>query len=129
MTHRVFKSLAAKLKPGASSPRWLRALSAALLVSVAGLGLSGCETAPATGRTIFTGGMDPQTELAIGRQQHPQMVNQFGGAYDDPELQRYVSSMGDYLAATSEQPDLDFTFARPVGPGQGRGRVGGRHGA
>lgn len=90
--------------------RRLRALSAALLIGLGGLGLSGCETAPATGRTIFTGGLDAQDELALGREQHPKMVAQFGGTYDDPELNRYVTSVGNLLAATSEQPDLPYRF-------------------
>ena len=86
------------------------ALAAALLLATAALGLSGCETAPATGRTIFTGGLSADNELALGREQHPKMLAQFGGSYQDPELERYVSSVGDLLAATSEQPNLDFTF-------------------
>ena len=38
------------------------------------------------------------------------MLAEFGGAYQDPELNRYVSSIGDFLVQTSERPDLKFTF-------------------
>ena len=34
----------------------------------------------------------------------------FGGLYDDPALQRYVSSLGRLLQQTSEQPEPPFTF-------------------
>ncbi len=41
---------------------------------------------PATGQTEFTA-MTPEQEVQTGKQQHPQVLLQFGGAYDDPELQ------------------------------------------
>jgi predicted Zn-dependent protease len=64
---------------------------------------------PATGETEFTA-MSPAQELQIGKKQHPEVLMQFGGAYDDPELQAYVTGVGERLAAVSELPDLDFTF-------------------
>ena len=72
--------------------------------------LTACAVAPGTGRTIFTGGIDEEDERRIGREQHPRMVKEFGGAYDDPQLQTYISSVGRLLAKTSELPDLNFTF-------------------
>jgi predicted Zn-dependent protease len=72
--------------------------------------LAACATAPGTGRTIFTGGLSEEGEADLGRQEHPKVVAQYGGAYDDPELARYVSSVGDFLVKTSERPDLGFTF-------------------
>src|SRR5262245_45165788 len=64
---------------------------------------------PATGQTEFTA-MSPAQERQVGRQQHPQVTAEFGGAYQDPALQAYVSRIGDELAAVSELPDLEFTF-------------------
>ena len=64
---------------------------------------------PATGQTEFTA-MSPAQELQIGEEQHPQVLMQFGGADEDPELQAYVTRIGGRLAATSELPELDFTF-------------------
>ena len=49
-------------------------------------------------------------EKSLGAQQHEQMVKAFGGAYENPEVQSYVDSLGQFLARTSEQPDLDYTF-------------------
>jgi predicted Zn-dependent protease len=64
---------------------------------------------PATGKTEFTA-MSPDQELEIGKEQHPQVLMQFGGAYEDPELQAYVTRVGERLAAVSELPELDFRF-------------------
>lgn len=64
---------------------------------------------PATGQSEFTA-MSPAQEQEIGEEQHPQVLMQFGGPYDDAELQSYVSRIGADLAAVSELPELDFTF-------------------
>jgi predicted Zn-dependent protease len=64
---------------------------------------------PATGQTEFTA-MSPAQERQVGAQQHPQILAQFGGAYDDPNLQGYVTGIGNRLKAVSELPELDFTF-------------------
>tara|TARA_R110002072_G_scaffold19040_4_gene70539 strand:- start:2074 stop:3609 length:1536 start_codon:yes stop_codon:yes gene_type:complete len=71
---------------------------------------TGCSKAPATGETIFTGGMTPDQERQLGAQQHPEIVAAYGGAYDNAPLNRYVTSIGELLVATSELPDLQFTF-------------------
>jgi predicted Zn-dependent protease len=72
--------------------------------------LAACATAPATGDRIFTGGLSMQQEKRLGAEQHPKLLRQFGGAYDDRELSRYVASVGNLLAQTSELPELDWTF-------------------
>lgn len=82
----------------------------ALALFVLGAAVSGCETAPATGRTFFTGGMSAEDEVALGAKEHEKIVPEFGGAYDDPQLASYVASVGQLLAKTSELPDLKFTF-------------------
>jgi len=72
--------------------------------------LAACATAPGTGRTFFTGGLSEEGEADLGREEHPKVLAEFGGAYDDPALNRYVSSVGDFLVQTSERSDLKFTF-------------------
>lgn len=72
--------------------------------------LSGCTTNPATGESVFTGGMDTAQEISIGRQQHPQIIKSFGGAYGSPELRRYVDSIGQLLARTVERRDFKYKF-------------------
>ena len=64
---------------------------------------------PATGQTEFTA-MSPEQEKAVGKEQHPKILQQFGGEYDDPKLQAYVNQIGERLRVVSELPDLDFTF-------------------
>src|SRR3546814_16520059 len=86
---------------------WRRGLAAAALLLPL---LAACATAPGTGRTFFTGGLSEEGEADLGRQEHPKVLAEFGGAYEDPELSRYVSSIGDLLAPTSERSALDFTL-------------------
>ena len=88
-------------------PRSLRALAVALLLVPM---LGACATAPGTGRTIFTGGLSEQGEADLGRKEHPKVMAQYGGSYDNPELNAYVSSVGNLLVQTSELPNLKFTF-------------------
>lgn len=45
----------------------------------------------------------------MGREADPQITAQLG-LVDDPELQRYVSDLGQGLAAVSERPDLPWSF-------------------
>lgn len=46
----------------------------------------------------------------MGRDAHPQILEQFGGAYDDPRLQAYVKRIGARLAQGAELPADQFTF-------------------
>jgi len=72
--------------------------------------LTGCTVNPATGESVFTGGMDAAQEISIGRQQHPQIIRTFGGEYGSPELRRYIDSVGQLLARTVERRDLTYKF-------------------
>lgn len=82
-----------------------------LALSAAGLLLlASCTTNPATGEREFTPFMSPSQEAAIGAEQHPQLMQEFGGEYDDAALAAYVRQVGGELAARSELPNLDFTF-------------------
>ena len=72
--------------------------------------LSGCTTNPATGESVFTGGMDTSQEISVGRQQHPQIIKTFGGEYGSPELRRYIDSVGQLLARTVERREFKYKF-------------------
>jgi predicted Zn-dependent protease len=90
-------------------PRPARLLAVLLLAAL--LALTGaCTTAPATGEKIFTGGLSLEQGKKLGAEQHPKLLKRFGGAYDDPEMAEYVSSVGRLLARTSELPELGWTF-------------------
>lgn len=69
---------------------------------------SACATNPATGDRELSLIGEGQ-EIAMGRQAD-QDVQATIGVYDDPELQRYVETVGQRLAALSERPDLPWTF-------------------
>lgn len=77
----------------------------ALLVS-----LAACSTNPATGRSSFTALMGAEDEKRIGAEEHPKLVQQFGGAYSDRELNAYVNKIGQALAAGTETPGLGYSF-------------------
>jgi predicted Zn-dependent protease len=75
---------------------------AALLV------LSSCSTNPATGKSQLAL-VSEQQEIAMGRESDQQVQQQLG-LYPDNDLQAYVNSVGQKLAAASERPNLPWTF-------------------
>jgi predicted Zn-dependent protease len=87
------------------TPRLLALLGLAVLPL-----LAACETAPGTGRTIFTGGMSAAEETQLGYREHQKILPQFGGAYAEPVIGGYIASVGNLLARTSETPNTKFTF-------------------
>ena len=83
--------------------RWLPVL-AMLAVTL----ISGCAVNPVSGqREIVL--MTESQEIAIGRQNHPEIIARFG-LYDDPELQQYVTDVGERLAAKSHRAGLVYRF-------------------
>lgn len=85
---------------------------AVLLLAGTSLVLSGCmqATSPATGRTFSTSVTEAQ-ENQIGAEEHPKILAEFGGAYQEiPALNTYVDSVGQFVAATAERQDIKYTF-------------------
>ena len=76
-----------------------------LLVTLVGYG---CATNPATGRRQLIL-MSEQQEVQTGRESDAEIRKQMG-VYDDPELQRYVSSVGMKLVTQAHRPGLPWTF-------------------
>jgi predicted Zn-dependent protease len=88
--------------------RRLAALAVALGALTSGCGSTA--TSPATGRTFSTP-ISTQQEAQMGREEHPKILAEFGGAYDEkPALNAYVQSVGQFIAATSERKDVTYTF-------------------
>lgn len=54
--------------------------------------------------------LSAEDEVKMGAEQAPQVTKEFGGAYDNPELARYVTSIGQLLASTVEEPNVHYTF-------------------
>ena len=77
----------------------------------AGLGsfCAGCAVNPATGdqQIMF---MSADDERRIGATEHPKILQEFGGAYDDPKVSGYIAAIGGRLAAATELSGADFTF-------------------
>jgi predicted Zn-dependent protease len=69
---------------------------------------SGCAVNPVTGQQDIVL-MSEEQELELGRKSHQQVLQQYG-VYDDQELQNYVNSVGNKLAAQSHRRDLVYRF-------------------
>jgi predicted Zn-dependent protease len=75
------------------------------------LTLAACGTVnPATGKRDFTPFMSPSDEMKVGQQEHPNVVKEFGGVYDNAQVAGYVAAVGGRLAANSDLPQMEFTF-------------------
>mgnify|MGYP003385868065 CR=1 FL=1 len=84
--------------------RLLTSLAVTLLLS------SGCAVNPVTGEHQISL-VTAEQEVTIGRQQYLPAQQAQGGPYIiDPELQRYVASVGKKLAAVSDRSNLPYEF-------------------
>lgn len=84
---------------------------AGAMASTALVGLPGCTTVnQATGRSSFTGMYSVEDDIKLGRQEHPKLVEQFGGEYENPRLQRYVAETGKKLARGTEYQQFPYQF-------------------
>ena len=70
---------------------------------------SGCVVTPSSGQREISL-MSEEDEKAIGKTEHPKIIKQFGGVYQNDTLQNYIESLGKFLVSTSESPNLKFTF-------------------
>jgi predicted Zn-dependent protease len=85
---------------------------APLLLALAALGLTGCSyaTSPATGRQ-FLSPVSEKQEAQIGAEEHPKILAEFGGRYDEkPNINAYVSQVGQAVARNAERKDVTYTF-------------------
>ena len=74
------------------------------------LALAGCAVNPATGEQSFTAFMSRADEMEIGKKEHPKILKEFGGAYNDKDLAAYVRNIGIALTQVSEVPDMPYTI-------------------
>lgn len=81
-------------------------IAAPLLMACA---LAGCASNPVTGGPdlVFS---SEKSEIEKAKQRHPRMLQQFGGAYEDVQLQQYVNEVGQRAAKAGERPELTYTF-------------------
>lgn len=71
--------------------------------------LAGCATNPVSGnkQLIF---LSESGEVQIDREQSPHQISADYGAVQDADLNRYVASVGNQLAAVSHRPDMPYNF-------------------
>jgi predicted Zn-dependent protease len=79
------------------------------LLLLTGLGLGACQTAPATGEKVISFN-SREEEKRIGMREHPNILREFNGEYDDAKVQAYVNNLGQKLARVSELPNIGWTF-------------------
>ena len=79
-------------------------------LALTAFGTSGCSVNPATGQQSFTGLMSAEKEIQVGKEEHPKILQQYGGAFDHKTLENYVDTLGQRLAKVSELPDIKWTF-------------------
>ena len=92
-------------------PRWWKKIS--LVASVAAMAVATVLTMPAAlmaGEPLLGPFISEEDESRIGAEQHDQILAEFGGAYEDQAVAAYVDSIGQFLALTSERPNVKFTF-------------------
>lgn len=90
------------MKQRASRSLWLGSLTLCFLWVVA------CATNPVTGKRQLALISEAQ-EIEMGREADKDVVASIG-LYPDESMQRYVQALGARIAATTERPDLPWTF-------------------
>jgi predicted Zn-dependent protease len=89
--------------------RSLKAIGLAFLLAAASVALyTGCMTVGATGEQHLNL-ISEQQEIQMGREADGQIVATMG-LYPDEALQGYVKTLGERIAATTERPNLPWTF-------------------
>ena len=80
-----------------------------LLVPAAAAALAGCASNPVTGSPdlVF---QSEAGEIKKSREVHPMLLAQFGGVYEDQQVQAYVNEVGQRAAKVSQRPELQYTF-------------------
>jgi predicted Zn-dependent protease len=86
-----------------------KTLRASLLVLAVATALGGCASNPVTGRPdlVF---QSESGEIKRSKEVHPMIMQQFGGPYENQELQTYVNEIGQRTAKASHRPELEYHF-------------------
>jgi predicted Zn-dependent protease len=86
-----------------------KTLRASLLVLAVASALGGCASNPVTGRPdlVF---QSESGEIKRSKEVHPMIMQQFGGPYEDQQLQTYVNEIGQRTAKASHRPELEYHF-------------------
>ena len=80
-------------------------------LAVALAALAACTSInPATGERQFTAFMTLAKEAIVGAEEHPKMLERFGGAYDDASVGGYIAEIGGRLVHHPEFANQRFTI-------------------
>jgi predicted Zn-dependent protease len=71
--------------------------------------LTGCATNPVTGKSQFML-VSENTEINVDRTNAPHQISADYGTIQDPELNAYLKSVGERLAALSHRPHMPYSF-------------------
>ncbi len=84
--------------------RWAMAALSAVLLG------PGVIAGPAAAQNDFLSDLllPEAQEKQLAEQEHPKILEQFGGEYRDPELQRYLDGLTEFLGKTSARPDITY---------------------
>jgi predicted Zn-dependent protease len=79
------------------------------LIAAVALALAGCAANPVTGTPdmVF---QSEKGEIEKSKKVHPLILQQFGGPYEDAQLQAYVNDVGQRAAKVSHRPELQYYF-------------------
>lgn len=85
-----------------------KARAAALVILT---GLTACTTNPTTGESQYNA-LTREQEIALGEENMPAMIQEYGGEVQDAALRAYVSEVGSKMAAVTEgdYPSLPWQF-------------------
>lgn len=93
-----------------ASPSFGRALRGAAAAVLAATLVASCAVSPITGEPELML-VSEQQEVALGREAVPSLNWTYGGRFDDPELQAYLSGVVRRIWENSERPGLPMEFA------------------
>ena len=71
--------------------------------------VSGCAVNPITGQKELML-LSPDEDIQIGRRYAPEIEKKLHGKITDEQLQRYIDSVGQKIAAVCHRPDWDYHF-------------------
>ncbi len=73
--------------------------------------MSGCAVNPVTGRNeLSVMNVTEQEEVTLGQTSYAQALQQMGGIYQDPGVNRYINDVGQRLAQQSHRANLKYQF-------------------
>lgn len=76
------------------------------------LALAGCQSNGGSGysATIYNAGESLEKDMEKGRQFHPSVLREFGGAYGSSDIQSLINEIGQKLSADVERQGLQYRF-------------------